>query len=231
MSSRRYRRKSGSSGRHRISGRQKLQKTSVDKPPTEMTDIGPDDFIKLDEEGNILNEMPPDLRRHIEKEIKHRPFAELYNLSLGLPSRIRRCIKKAWKLEDRGAAWLQISEEIAPIAAKILNHRIEIVAFASIAVFRDRDSATTERVQRVSLAVAESDALLTIYSSYFICGVSAQLTGQCCAIADGGKRAFVIGGVADVVNFGLHTSQKRQTRRLRAQKDVKDYRWKLPKRD
>jgi hypothetical protein len=206
--------KVGSSSQLQLSGKQE--------------DSSSDEFIKFDESGNILNDMTPEQRRIIEKVLKDNPFNELYNLALGLPSRIRSYIKKVRKRQRRCAEWDNISDEVAPIAAKILDHKVDIISFVGLAAIKSDGHANEARVNRMVTAMRESDALLTLYSSYFLCGITAELTRRCCLLVACSKGIHIIGGLADVINFGFYTSQKRSSRRLKAQNDIKEYGWKLP---
>jgi len=230
MGSRRYQRKSISSGRQRIARSRDVKTPLKNNVASKDDTLCSNSLIKLDENGDIVNKISSEYRRDIEKLINDRPFNGLYNIALGLPSRVRSYIKKIWKRQNRESNWDDIMDDMASIAAKILDHRIDVVAFVGPASIKAKDLASENRIKNITSSIEETDALLTIYSSYFLCGITVDLSGKCCALADGGNRAFIVGGLVDIINFGLYTSHKRHIRKINAHKIIKDNGWKLPKR-
>jgi len=167
----------------------------------------------------------------VNKALQGKTVKGLYSLALGLPSRARRYVKKIWKLQERGNFdWCVISDEMAPIAVKILRDRVDIVTYMGIAFSRE-GNPEVEKLEKLSSAVAEADTLLSIYSHFFLPGVSAKLTTQCVKLADEGKKGYVLGGVVDVVDYGRFDPAQRRKRRAKAEDDMKTNGWKKPRRE
>jgi len=169
-------------------------------------------------------------QKRILKRIKGFSFEKLYSIALGLPSRIRKYVKDIWKREDkRGHGWEKIAPEMSAVASKILNQRLELVIFTSIALVEEPDAKTDGRLGRMTVAKDECDALLSLYSHYFTIGTSAKLAASCMKFT-GENSGFYLGGLADVVDYGLLTPGERRLLKAAAEKAIKSRGWKLPER-
>ena len=187
--------------------------------------------IEFDEDGEIVGELPPTMRKKVNKLLDKKNLSSLYSRALGLPSRVRRYVKKVWKLQDKSDAdWEQVSDEMAAIASKILQHRVEIITYSGIAMSRE-GKLPEDKIIKLSSAMAEADAIITIFSHLFLPGMSARLASSCIALAEGGKNGYILGGVVDVVDYGRYSSSERHQRRTEAKADMKTNGWKMPKRD
>ena len=187
--------------------------------------------VRFDDDGNIVGDYAPGFLKKVKKDLDGWSRSGIYSLGLGLPSRIRRYVKKVWKLQDkRNADWGRVADEMAPTAAKILDNRIEVVAITGIVVSRE-GRFSDERLMKLAEALSEADALLTIYSHFFLPGITAHLAQQCSLLAQGGKRGYILGGVVDVVDFGRYVSVGRRRRRVEAENDMNTNGWKMPRRD
>ena len=187
--------------------------------------------IEFDDDGEIVGELPPTMRKRVNKLLDKKNLSSLYSRALGLPSRARRYVKKVWKLQDKSDAdWERVSDEMAAISAKILQHRVEIITYTGIAMSRE-GKLPDDKIIKVSSAMAEADAIITIYSHLFLPGMSARLASSCIALAEGGKNGYVLGGVVDVVDYGRYSPPERHQRRAEAEADMKTNGWKMPKRD
>lgn len=181
--------------------------------------------------AKVVEKFPPAQQKRILKRIKGFTFAKLYSVALGLPSRIRKYVRDIWKREDRhGQEWSKIAPEMALMAAKILNQRLELVIFTSIALVEEPDAMKDGRLNRMTCAKTECDALLSLYSHYFTIGSSAKLAADCTSFT-GDDSAFYLGGLADVVDYGLLTPGDRRVLQSAATKTIKTNGWKMPERD
>jgi hypothetical protein len=177
---------------------------------------GGDAPIVFDERGELTGDISQNVRKQVERTLKEKSISNLYSTGCGLPSRVCRYVKKIWKLRDRGGcSWEAISDEMAPIAVKILLSRVEVVAYTGVAETREGKMGSS-KTRKLAESLAEADALLTIYSHLFLPGVSAALTGRCVTLAEGGKRGYVLGGVVDVVDYANFDSSTRRKRRVEA---------------
>jgi len=193
--------------------------------------LGDDAPVEFDENGELIGDISPEIRKQVEKALKGKSISNLYSMGLGLPSRVRRYVKKVWKLQDReGRSWEDISNEMTSIAGKILDNRIEVITYAGIAATRE-GTMDPAKALKLAKSLAEADALLTIFSHLFLPGVSAALTGRCVTLAEGGTRGNILGGVVDIVDFANFDSSARRKRRSDAERGMKSNNWKLPRRD
>ena len=182
-------------------------------------------------EEKILKGLNSEQQKRALKKLRAFSFEKLYSIALGLPSRVRRFVKHVWKREDkRGESWPKIATEMSVEAAKILDQRLDLVAFTSYALIREEDTIEDGRVDRMTAAKTECDALMCLYSHYLVVGVSAQLAVKCTKFS-GEEAAFFLGGLADVVDYGRITSGERRNMQLAAEKIIKKEGWKLPERD
>lgn len=210
--------------RRPLSGMARIEPIVKNRPPDT-------DLIDFDEDGEIVGDLPPTMRKMVNKLLDTKSLSSLYSRALGLPSRARRYVKKVWKLQDKwGADWKKVSEEMSPIASKILQHRVEIITYSGLAMSRE-GKLPDDKIIKLSGAMAEADAIITIFSHFFLPGMSARLASQCIALADGGKKGYVLGGVVDVVDYSIFGTAERRKRQSVAEADMKTNGWKMPKRD
>lgn len=218
-------RKLRKSARRPLSGMSRIEPIVTERP-------GMNDPIEFDASGRVAGRIPSSVRKQITKVLEGKSLTDLYSKALGLPSRVRRYVKKVWKLQDKnGADWGEIADELAPMANKILDHRVEVITYTGIAMSRESKKLEDDKLMKLSMAIAEADCLLTIYSHFFLPGVTATLTGQCVKIADGGKSGYILGGVVDVVDYGKLDSADRRKRRHEAEEDMRTSGWNMPRRD
>lgn len=190
-----------------------------------------DDFISSYTTTPEFAELPKRTQKQVLKRLKGVSFNRMYGDCLGLPTRVRRFIKKIWKREDKwGGPWQKIASELAPGANKILTTRMELVMYTSFALEKEDIDVQDDRVRRMTEAKCECDALLCYYAHYFTIGVSTKLAVNATYYA--GKNAdFFLGGLADVLDYGRIDASERRWRRHTALKAIEKQGWKLPERE
>ena len=175
-----------------------------------------------------IEKLAPEIQRRVQNLMDRKTFSKLYSTAMGLPSRIRRLVKKVWKLEDNGKNWVDIADAVSAEASKILCHRMDVVMFAGVA-FR-RDTPDESKITKMVGAITEADALMMVYAHYLIAGASAKLSAHCVLLLRDEKMSHLIGGLADVLDFGSISQQRRAQRRRDAIADAEAVGWKLPER-
>ena len=147
-----------------------------------------------------------------------------------MPSRVRRLVKQIWKRQDKwGESWEKIASEMAGPANKILEQRLELVMFTCMTIVRENvDVQTSDKLARMSEAKGECDALLAYYAYLFTIGISANLAHKCRFYAG---DEFVLGGLADIVDFGVNTPGDRRRQEQAVKQLFKKRGWKLPDRE
>jgi hypothetical protein len=154
----------------------------------------------------------------------------LYNLAMGLPSRVRSFVKRVWKKEDKfGERWDQIAYEMAPAAAKILDQRLDLVLFFGLVVDQ-YGMPPDDQMVRMTAARSECDALLTLYCHYFTIGMSAHIASTCYGLKSPNSNK-VLGGLIDVIDFGRNEPSRRKRRLDEARAEIDKSGWKLPTRE
>lgn len=158
-------------------------------------------------------------------------FGSIYDLMVGIPPRVRRYVKHVWKRsEKRKQPWERIADELAPEAAKILKHRLDVVTYTGATVAAESIDVPDVRLQRMTRAKLECDALLIIYAHYFTIGLSSRLYYDYLTFAGLDNAQFFVGGIAAIVDYGQMTSSERRSIQAAAMKTMEHHCWKLPVR-
>jgi len=173
----------------------------------------------------------PAQRKRIEKLLKAYSVESIFSITMGLPSRVRSFVKKVWKRQDRWEEdWEKIGSEMSEGASKILNQRIDVVTLFTVACEREGKSLDTERMEKMTDAKEECDALLTIYSHLFLVGASVRVSRLSVTFA-GPDADFFLGGLLDVINYGQMDHATRRKRKADAHALIKRRGWPLPTRE
>jgi hypothetical protein len=151
---------------------------------------------------------------------------------VGLPPRVRRYVKHVWKRSDkRKQPWEKIADELAPEAAKILKHRLDVVTYTGATVAAESIEFPDDvRLQRMTRAKLECDALLIIYAHYFTIGLSARLSYDYLTFARLDNAQFFIGGMTSIIDYGQMTPSERRSIQAAAMRTMERHCWKLPVR-
>lgn len=198
--------------------------------------------ISKEMEGDPLTEsdefqaLDPSHQKQVRKLLNGMSVDKLYNICLGLPSRVRSFVKKCWKRQEKWEEpWEKVAHEMAPQASKILNQRMDIVTLFGFVARREglAISEADEKVLRMSEAMAETDALLILYSFMFTIGVTSAIGRQAhnYLMRDAEEREYLLGGIIDVIDFGAIDPARRKQRQASSMSLLREHGWKLPERD
>lgn len=216
------------SSRILLHGRGKTIRTNP-LPTSEPPASNPADAKLLGEaDSEILASLPPKVQRKVLKRIQGFTFNKMYSLALGLPGRARKFVEQCWKREEKwGESPDKISCDLAATANKILEQRMELVLFTSLAVRREGIDDSEGQLTRMTEAKNYCDAILCLYARYFLIGMSARVAVQSTYYA--GDEAH-LGGLIDVIDHGRLTPNVRKKRQHQAESLMKTNGWEFPKR-
>lgn len=154
--------------------------------------------------------------RAFSKKVEARSFEQLYSVVLGLPGRVRQYMRRYRKLQANGLPDARIAEEVAEIARKILEDRLEVSFMVPARISHDKklgvESGTMDQLDRLSSAAAECDALLTLASYYFLPGAYTHLAILAIKLSAHPILKTQVSGVADVLDYAVVTKSQRSAR-------------------
>jgi len=144
---------------------------------------------------------------------------------------VRRFMRKVRKLEANNKSWSDISAKMSTVAEKILNDRVDVVVRMPLLLKRANGRGDplpdAERLDRISDRIDEFDALITLVAPYFLCGTSARI-GLMCASLRRTTNNYGLGGLINVVDYGVEDPKQRTARQNDARRLLKKYNWELP---
>lgn len=185
-----------------------------------------------DEAGDPRIEIP-DMGGALKKRIESQTIQQLFGIVVGLPDRVRQFIRRVRKLESKGTTGESLAEETAPLAKKILDDRIEVAVIVPARMVYDsehgrKEGLTDEQMLRMTDAVRECDALLTLTAYYFLPGVSLEISMLVQKMAEHPIMRSQVAGVYSVVNYGAFSKARRSSRQGISRELLKQEGWAPP---
>lgn len=175
-----------------------------------------------------------------EKLLGKHSVTELVATASGLPARVRALYKRIDKLSKHGTSYVDILDEVRPIVAKYLTHRMDVAVFGVTLLRREMEKHTDptkirderdvdpalmtntevlnllENIKKMMRACAEADSLMLLRAEYFLIG----LTTRFCAVVSTMKEPVHPGMIAlqALIDLGNETAGNRHQRVLDATK-------------